>query len=131
MPKKRQFASKILYVGTIESHLHYGIWAKTYAAFQCTCDGIGTNNIKSVHRLQLANATKQFFLKRKLNTLLAVVIISISDLEENRFYGVESDCIKRIIEQTPDEIWKRVEIYQKYTESYLFGITSLLVQERL
>ncbi|CAG8604893.1 3361_t:CDS:1, partial [Scutellospora calospora] len=44
---------------------------------------------------------------------------------------LESDCIKRIIEETPDEIWKRVKIYQKHTGSYLFGITSLLVQECL
>ncbi|CAG8505674.1 10275_t:CDS:2 [Cetraspora pellucida] len=30
MPRKRQFSSKVLYVGTIESHLHYGVWARAW-----------------------------------------------------------------------------------------------------
>ncbi|CAG8718298.1 6677_t:CDS:2, partial [Racocetra persica] len=29
-----------------------------------------------------------------------------------------------IVEDTLDEVWKKLEIFQKYTRSYLFGITS-------
>ncbi|CAG8770569.1 2124_t:CDS:2, partial [Racocetra persica] len=38
---------------------------------------------------------------------LAVVITNISDLDENRFYEIESECIRTITEKTPDKIWKK------------------------
>ncbi|CAG8709052.1 17044_t:CDS:1, partial [Racocetra persica] len=44
---------------------------------------------------------------------------------------LESICVNRIIEQTPDDVWKQVEIYKKYTRTYLFGITNELVLERI
>jgi len=44
---------------------------------------------------------------------------------------LESTCIKQIIGETPDNVWNQVEIYQKFSGSYLFGIKDELVQEKL
>ncbi|CAG8566404.1 45867_t:CDS:1 [Gigaspora margarita] len=44
---------------------------------------------------------------------------------------LELECIKTIIEETPDEIWKKLGIFQKYTRTYLFGLTNSLVHKHI
>ncbi|CAG8641953.1 9303_t:CDS:1, partial [Scutellospora calospora] len=39
---------------------------------------------------------------------------------------LESVLVNKIVGETPDETWKKIEIYQKYTGTYLFGITDAL-----
>ncbi|CAG8706694.1 15518_t:CDS:2 [Gigaspora margarita] len=44
---------------------------------------------------------------------------------------LESEYIKTIIEETLDEIWKKLKIFQKYTGTYFFKLTNLLVYEHI
>ncbi|RIB20254.1 hypothetical protein C2G38_2179782 [Gigaspora rosea] len=212
MSKKCQFFSKVLYVGTIDPQLHYGVWAKAWweitsieveteiknfvipyrlyiriayelnnknfiitvlpnnnnllkPGFQCTCEAT-TTEIESYPSTAISIYYQSIFkTKTEYSDKLSVIIINAGDLEEDRFHGIgsgfifsfttyycnnqhlfvleigesecileiylESICIKKITGKTPDKVWKNVEILQKYTGSYLFGITNASVHEYL
>ncbi|RIB00220.1 hypothetical protein C2G38_2301696 [Gigaspora rosea] len=44
---------------------------------------------------------------------------------------LESECKNRITGPTPNDVWKQIEFYKKYTGTYLFGITHELVQKHI
>ncbi|RIB19428.1 hypothetical protein C2G38_2036057 [Gigaspora rosea] len=91
---------------------------------------------------------------------LNVIVSSIGNLNEGKFYGIgagfvssftahyqnaqhlfvliieeeiylESVCKNKSKGKTPDEVWNKVEIYKKYTRTYLCGITNELVQKHI
>ncbi|CAG8539840.1 38833_t:CDS:2 [Gigaspora margarita] len=97
---------------------------------------LGVIGFKNENIIQQLIIDIEFFLIfLKTETKFIVVITSINDLNEDsqctlEIYS-ELVCIKPIVEETPEEVWKKVGICQKYTRSYLFGITNILVHERL
>ncbi|CAG8741627.1 35159_t:CDS:2 [Gigaspora margarita] len=103
------------------------------SGFQYTCDSF-KSKIECTHQWLLMHVIKKF-LKQKLNILekLNVEVSSIGNLNEGKFYGVGAElvCKNKIKEKTLDEVWNKVEIYKKYTRTYLFEIINELVQKHI
>ncbi|CAG8784459.1 35147_t:CDS:1, partial [Gigaspora margarita] len=58
-------------------------------------------------------------------------VLKIKENECSLEIYLESVCKNKIKGKTPDEVWNKVEIYKKYTGTYLFGIMNKLVQKHI
>ncbi|RIB13582.1 hypothetical protein C2G38_2197453 [Gigaspora rosea] len=106
--------------------------------FQCTCDAIGIDNIESSPSIAINICYQSTFKTKTEYSGLSVIgfnnEIIIQQLINDSIFSIFARIEKltvviTTVKETSDEIWKILEIFQKYTRKYLFGLTNTLVHE--